>query len=82
MKLTPKEIISVLIGWTIVQAVILTGSLILFNLVMPSLNVPKINFLQIVILYILYKLFSFDWIKQYNDQNLNSKSDKNNELRK
>lgn len=81
MKLTPKEIITTLIGWTFVQGVLLLGSLLLWNWVMPSINIPKINFLQITILYCLYKLFCFDWIKQYNDQNLNSKSDKNNETR-
>lgn len=76
MKLKLKDIISTLIGWSIIQGVILSGSMILWNWVMPSVNVPKINFLQIIILYILYKLFCYDWVEQYNK---NSKSHLNKE---
>jgi len=75
MKLKLKDIISTLIGWSIIQGVILSGSMILWNIVMPSVNVPKINFLQITILYVLYKLFCYDWVEQYS-KNANSQANK------
>lgn len=81
MKLTPKEIITTLIAWTIVQAVILSVSLILWNLVMPSLNVAPINFLQITLIYVLYKVFTFDWIAQYNKE-IDAKQSQNGEAQK
>lgn len=71
----PKNIIYTLLGWAIVQGVILAGSMLLWNFVMPSLNIPKINFLQITILYVLYKLFCYDWVEQYS-KNANSQANK------
>jgi hypothetical protein len=74
MKL--NQYIGVAIGWTSIQLIILTAANILWNLVMPVINIPKVNFLQIISLYALFNLFKFNWVKSYNDNNLNSKIEK------
>jgi hypothetical protein len=75
-----KEYIQVLIGWSILQLIILTAAYLLWNRIIPGItNWPKLSFLQIVALYALYNLFKFNWVKSFKDNNLGLKIKKNEE---
>jgi hypothetical protein len=67
MKPDLKNIIAGVIGLLFVQVVILSAAQILWNWVMPSINIPKVNFLQITMIYVLIKLLMFDWPKAYSE---------------
>lgn len=62
-----KDNLRAILGWFIIQTAILTISMFCWNIVMPSLGINKINFLQIMLMYVFYKIFTFDWVKYYND---------------
>lgn len=74
------QYIGVAIGWLSIQLIILTAVWLLWNLVIPAVtNWNRVTFLQVVCIYAIYKLFTFDWIKSYNDNNLGSKIHRNEE---
>lgn len=76
MKSEVNSNIKLILVWLFIQLILLSVSLQLWNWVMPSIGVPKINLLQMSAIYCLYKLFCYDWVNQYN---LNSKTQSGNE---
>jgi hypothetical protein len=73
-----KQSIVTIIVWSAVQLLILLMALFLWNLVLPSIGLPRINFLQITLLYALIKILNFDWIKQfYESSKLKQKNNEN-----
>ena len=73
-----KQSVITIIVWGVVQLLILLMSMILWNWVLPSIGVPRINFLQIALLYALIKILNFDWIKQfYQSSKLKQKNNEN-----
>jgi hypothetical protein len=72
-RMKSKQFIGVLIAWIALQLLILAAAMILWNFVMPSISVPKVNLLQIILLYALFNLFRFNWIKSFTDNNLDKK---------
>jgi len=78
MRSEIKNIISGIIGWLAVQLFILYMIMTLWNLVMPSINIPEVNFLQITTLYIIFKLLVFDWIKVFSEKGTVHKNKQDN----
>jgi hypothetical protein len=75
-----QQYIGLAMGWAIIQLIILSAVWLLWNLIVPGItNWSHAEFFQIVCVYALYKLFTFDWIKIFNDNNLGSKIEKNEE---
>jgi hypothetical protein len=73
-----KQSIITIIVWSAVQLLILLMALFLWNFVLPSIGVHRINFLQIALLYALIKILNFDWIKQfYESSKLKQKNNEN-----
>jgi hypothetical protein len=73
-----KQSVITIIVWGVVQLLILLMSMILWNWVLSSIGVPRINFLQIALLYALIKILNFDWIKQfYESSKLKQKNNEN-----
>jgi len=76
MKL--KQYIFTIIGFSLLQFIIVASAWVLWNLVVPGVTGwTKINLLQIIILYALFNLFRFNWIKAFIDNNLHSKIERN-----
>jgi hypothetical protein len=60
-----KQSIITIIVWSAVQLLILLMAMLLWNWVLPSIGVQRIDFFQIALLYALIKILNFDWIKQF-----------------
>lgn len=69
MSSTPKRKIYIIFGWSIVLGANLLVLWTIWNLTMPSINLPKIDFLQTIGLYLSYKLFSLDWVYHWRPNN-------------
>jgi hypothetical protein len=70
-----KQSVITIIVWGVVQLLILLMSMLLWNWVLPSIGVQRINFLQIALLYALVKLLNFNWVKEiYESSKLKQKN--------
>jgi hypothetical protein len=62
-----KGLIYLIIGYTFILGVILTVICLLWNTIVPAVfSGPRLNILEAALLYALFRVLSFDWLKELN----------------